>query len=411
MLDTYMTFGGVEIINGMRLRGYARTADCPLPLQGDPCPTLAAALGESYDYSTIALAPWFDPKFPESVDFYGIEAVSVVGLSDTQRAVSSVEGLAQGKIFTSRRKNGISARFEVTLFARTEEAMSYGVAWLSRALDPNPCDSTTGPCGVADLEVLADCPPEFSTDVELGILRRRMLDAVCISGPLEKSREKLDSVVSRVVEFTIESELPYLYGDDLDLDLINVGSWAVETSLRNRFHNPQAETSDGETVIAQNVMTNPSFETGLTTGWTYLGAGVAPLSTAPGGVSGNMMLLAQRTRPSGSATQSTVLSPVCALPTLATTVSATAWIGQQINPGPIVPVVDLAIFRNGAPYSTTQMTSSDPGNVAGAYFSVTGVSRPNDGATYTAQVAIGIPAHPVTVTQGVGIDAVAITVP
>lgn len=165
MLDTYFELGGVEIANGMRLRGLLRADGCGASVvKGTPCDTLGLIFGETYEDGRVEDAPWFDASLPESARFYGVEVIRVAGAGDTLRSVSSLEGIADGQIFTAARKQGQEMRFEVAIFAADRQALEYGRSWLSSVLDGSRCGGGLGSCGTMDLAWLAECPePRFST--------------------------------------------------------------------------------------------------------------------------------------------------------------------------------------------------------------------------------------------------------
>lgn len=206
--EGFMAFGGNEVINSERLRGYAETSDCPPTwFRGDRCASLADALGhEEYLYSDIPLAPWYDPSLADvSSRFLGIQGLSISGLDDSTRSASSTEGIDDGGTLGRVRKGMRSVRARGTLMAQGRDALEYGISWLNSTLDPGACGQHGTRCGTTDMEYFADCPPER---VDVG-------------------------------DFT---------------------EW--EESARNLATNPSFEDSDGTVEVARNLVTNPSFEAG-----------------------------------------------------------------------------------------------------------------------------------------------------
>lgn len=163
MYDGYLNFGGNEIGNNARTKGYATTADCPMFwYKGDVCAGVWDALGETvpYTYSNITEAPWFDSANAEvSSRFYGVWLVDVKGIQDSTRRASLYEGVGDGGTLGPTRKAAKEVRVKAVLIADGEDALGYGMAWLSAVLDPGACGQHGSGCGTADLAFWGSCPP------------------------------------------------------------------------------------------------------------------------------------------------------------------------------------------------------------------------------------------------------------
>ncbi|QDH93276.1 minor tail protein [Microbacterium phage Cressida] len=169
--EGYISFGGNEIINNARARGIAETAQCPLWWwKGPYCDSMADALGdEPYSTNTITDAPWFDPDDPDrSTRFFGAFAYSVSGVYDSTRSASVVEGVDNGGRVGRVRKGSRQVRVKALLAAQGADALEFGMAWLSAALDPGACGQHGDTCGSTDFEFFVDCPPARGTVQEFG---------------------------------------------------------------------------------------------------------------------------------------------------------------------------------------------------------------------------------------------------
>lgn len=163
MFEGYLAFGGNEVANNERARGYAESAACPFTwFTGPRCSSLRDALGEtvSYTYANITNAPWYDPSNPDiSQRFYGAYVLGVKGGYDSSRQTDMVEGIDEGGVAGFSRKGLKEVTVKVLLAARDWDAVAYGVGWLSQSLDERACGIHGGMCGTADLAYFAACPP------------------------------------------------------------------------------------------------------------------------------------------------------------------------------------------------------------------------------------------------------------
>lgn len=274
MFTSWAELSGIEIINAERLRALLLAADCPPTLLRSPaCETLNSALGGA-DWADVATAPWYDPSIPASARFYGIEAVEVTLLGDTNRTVSSVASLVDGEVFISKRKSGRQVRYRVVLIAADSEALDYGRSWLSAVLDGTRCGQSGG-CDLMTLRMLADCPEDAAA---VPGLTRQMLEAVCTAGPTVISTERLEPGRMETVEFTLSSELPHLYAlpDVLGVTTQDGPSPVVETT-RNLILNPRPVLTQTAEEVGRNLIVNASFEANAAN-WTATLTGVDPAS-------------------------------------------------------------------------------------------------------------------------------------
>lgn len=160
--EGFMSFGGNEIINSERTRGYVESSDCPVNwFVGDRCEGLGEALGDAeYTTDTLPLAPWYDISLPElSGRFFGVHGLSMTGLQSSTRSADTTEGIADGGVIGRTRKGVRAVRIRAILTAMGRDALDYGFAWMSSALDPGACGQHGTECGTTDMAYFSDCPP------------------------------------------------------------------------------------------------------------------------------------------------------------------------------------------------------------------------------------------------------------
>lgn len=288
VFEGYARFGGVEVVNSERIRGYSDTSDCPPNwFVGDRCATLQNALSDlDYTHDNIALAPWFDGSLADlSSRFHGVFGLGVTGLGDSTRSASTSEGIDDGGSLGRTRKGMRSARFSVMLAAQGRDALEYGISWLNSAMDAGRCGMHGSACGTTDLEYLVDCPPaqaEGQTDADylaksIDPLRRYMHDVSVTSGPLlvQQLHSQKGDYWGALMEWTVTSERAWVYSKTRPVALPVTPTIVIQDTPYNLAKYPSAELSTaGAVVVATNYSTNPSVETNAT-GWLAVASAVS----------------------------------------------------------------------------------------------------------------------------------------
>lgn len=129
---------------------------------------------------------------------------------------------------------------------------------------------------------------EYAVDVDP---YRRFLHSVrCISGPfvVQEAVSRDGKHVGRLVEFTLLSEVPYVYGIPKELDVPPIVPTVVQDIAYNLAPYPSAELAGAAMIAATNYVTNPSLETNAT-GWGRVaGTGVLDANLVAARVTGEL---------------------------------------------------------------------------------------------------------------------------
>lgn len=190
LLD-YLTLGGVELVNHVRLAAYlqADSVGSPLTTVGPcVCPTLTAEMLGDLPYTTPAEdeAPWYDPDVPESADFAGLMVLSIDGIDDfpVKRAVTNAVtgGGALGPARVMPRTLTVTG----ILLGATCCAVEYGLHWLSEAMTGCTGFSCDGDC----LTLFNCCPNEEETPGDFRARHLRTVRRVALTdGPTPIARK------------------------------------------------------------------------------------------------------------------------------------------------------------------------------------------------------------------------------
>jgi hypothetical protein len=433
--DEWIALGGNEVINNARVLGYAMTADCPMAwFKGGVCPTLASATIalENWDSTTIDRAPWYDPVLPDiSRRFYGAYGLSVTGIEDSTREAAVIQGLSDGGVIGRVRKAPREVRVVAILAGEGEDALEYGMAWLSATLDPNACGQHGDACGTADLSFFSTCPPAYDGlattngyQFDVDKVRRFLHDVACISGPLIQQKVKSGPHWAYQVEFTLVAANPYVFGVTQKIDLPPRLPVVVQDIPFNLVPYPSAELSGGTVAVATNYSTNPSVEVNTDSwqGWGSVVSGTGPSvvfdrSTelaASGGASFRANLRGADT-PGGSGVHAIGQTNVVLLGAPAgSRYSFTIWGAAVISAGS--PVINsmrgVVEWRDAAdqPLGALEIGAASPSEYQGRVFSAKSQAPPA-GAVYAHVYIVTEVQWSDTTDLRVYADAVGVTVP
>lgn len=240
----YFEYDGNEIINATRTEQYAKGAGLHWfrpQFNNDALPFM---LGHGLRYTTPMLddAPWVDPDYNPSLDFYGVYPLDVTGIEDSTRQSTVVESLGTGGTPGRVRHGTKTVVFNCLMLARTEEGADHGMKWLRQALLGNACGAPVeSACNGAEMCYL-NGPPDmylpselstrtyeiewedvsgtFVSDPEecLDEYRRSLRKVVFNTGPtVTGKREMSDGAVVWTVTFTAVAGSPYEFGVEVPI--------------------------------------------------------------------------------------------------------------------------------------------------------------------------------------------------
>lgn len=176
--DGYFQYAGTEIVNVARTEAYAKAAGATWFRPVFKAEALPFMLGDGLNYRTALIddAPWVDPDFPESLDFYGFYPLDVSGIEDSTRTSTVTESLGDGGTPGRIRNATKSLVFNGLILAGNEASAEYGMKWLKQALMGGACGtSIAGACNGEDLCYLSSEPDmEIPRPNEAGV--RAMFD-------------------------------------------------------------------------------------------------------------------------------------------------------------------------------------------------------------------------------------------
>jgi hypothetical protein len=139
MLDDYIRWDGVELINNPRLSDHVDQLGIGFFQCVDECPTLGEALEtlsgvKPPDSYLIEDAPWYHDGSPESRQFAGVHVLDVSGAADSTWTVPITEGLRDGGYSGYGRHRTREMVFRVLLIGTTAQGVDYGFDWLASTL-------------------------------------------------------------------------------------------------------------------------------------------------------------------------------------------------------------------------------------------------------------------------------------
>jgi len=158
-------------------------------------------------------APWYDPLVADSAEFAGLFVESVTGFDSTLRR-EVIDGAIGGGTLGPLRRGPRCLTVTGWLFGKTCCGAEYGLQWLTEALTGGACDD----CALSDLLMFRCCPEgDAAIDPDPLDFERILHRTGVTSGPIVIDRAGsccLDCGCPLIqVEFTICSELPYIFTD------------------------------------------------------------------------------------------------------------------------------------------------------------------------------------------------------
>lgn len=161
MYHNWFRYGDVEVVNNVRVQQYVANGLKPTGTfiaECDDCEDIPTVVDDVSEYTTPELdfAPWVLGNDTDAGDFAGVMVQDVVGLEGSTTQVEVVEKVGDGGAIGTRRSASRVVAVTADVVARTREAASLGLEWLSAALHP-PC-SPGGDCAGGVLHLFSACP-------------------------------------------------------------------------------------------------------------------------------------------------------------------------------------------------------------------------------------------------------------
>lgn len=303
MFRGFFQLGGTEIINSARTEAYVAHELAGFGLKGcSACVDINQALGvPKYESPVVDDAPWVDPQSAATQGFYGFYPLELTGSLDDTTTSGVTESILDGGFINSPRAGTREMRYRGIMIARDRLALHAGMTWLKAALHPAPCDIHGGSCTGAVACMYAACPEfdlcyedlasaavsvptgsvsvttpydfmtsstalvqgQFRIPVTDGFITRWSGDRFNDYGPIVSRRTNV------VTNPSFTTDVAGWTGVGRGLLRIDQGGVDNGPFLRTGSLPPVFssgfETPSGTTTIAQNVDTNPSFETSAAT--------------------------------------------------------------------------------------------------------------------------------------------------
>ena len=208
MYDGWLEYAGKEILNAARTAAYLKALVPQLDVL-QTYPGLRLARGHStYVSPSEDSAPWYVASRATSGDFYGFMPTVFDGTDDSSRTVSAQQLSGHGAVHSKPRYGSREIRVRLTAFAKDEEAMNEGLAWLKDVLSTGDCGSALGSCTDNDLRVYVAAPLAGGSDNHMvrTFVRVEVLDNVKVVGVLPSHY-----CAMREVEFLFSAGVPWAW--------------------------------------------------------------------------------------------------------------------------------------------------------------------------------------------------------
>jgi hypothetical protein len=151
----------VEVVNNNRAYVYANNVGLPWLTECFECPDLALWATDGVGYTTPVAdpAPWYDPAFPESGDFFGVVGLDVVGADSSTRSATVSPALTGGGVIGATYEGPRTMVVRAIAIGLDDCALAYGLRWLNEQYIDVVGDRCNG-----DPLVFLECCPGFCED-------------------------------------------------------------------------------------------------------------------------------------------------------------------------------------------------------------------------------------------------------
>lgn len=236
MTYEYVAIGGEELINPARTMTYIQNHLPGLDLECD-----IPSFGGAYSYSAPLAddAPWITSD-PASEEFYGALVTGTEGLYDSTQSLAVTELKQDGAVPGLRRNASREMRFTLALYAKTDEALQYGIDWYAHVLSGGYCPQFGVPyCEGAQMSLhplrddMADMAPLMRTYYDV-----KTLESVRINDTLTFRNAKC-----KIIEFILIAGNPFIYRTG-PLAQKSIDETGFTTTYNEKNCDPEAEAFD-----------------------------------------------------------------------------------------------------------------------------------------------------------------------
>lgn len=236
MAYEFVGLGEGELINPARTMTYIQNHLPGLDLECD-----IPSFGGEYSYSEPLAddAPWITSD-PASEEFYGALVTSQEGLYDSTQTTAVTELKQDGAVPGLRRNASREMRFTLALYAKTDEALQYGIDWYTHILSGGYCPMFGVPyCEGEQLVVY----PLRDTLAEMSPLMRTYYDVKTLQSVKVTETLNYRNAKSKIIEFILVAGNPFIYRTN-PLAQKSIEAAGFTTTYNERKCDPEAEAYD-----------------------------------------------------------------------------------------------------------------------------------------------------------------------
>lgn len=142
--DGWVMFGDTEIANLARTSQLAETYNVSAVWDTSTSTEWLSDLLGDPDYGDVSSAPWYDPTYTPSGEFFGLLPLRISGLDDSTAQRNSEENVSDGASPGLMRNGSQTLVFSAVLVASSDRGAEYGKSWLNRVLKGGQAPFTGG---------------------------------------------------------------------------------------------------------------------------------------------------------------------------------------------------------------------------------------------------------------------------
>lgn len=239
MAFEYVEIGGKELINPSRTLAYIERHLPGLDIECD-VPNVGRQLG-SGDYTNPEAdnAPWITAD-DDGHDFYGGIPSGVEGLRDSTMTTAVSELKQDGGVIGLHRNSSREMRFVVTLYAKTEAALQYGIDWYASALSGGYCPAFGVPYCEGEPMMMM---PIMETMSEMAPHRRTIHDVKALQSVKVVETLRFRNAKAKVIEFILIAGNPFIFRSD-PIASHQVLAQDMTQTVSEVYCDPEAEAFD-----------------------------------------------------------------------------------------------------------------------------------------------------------------------